>query len=289
MEEKPTEELDQVALFGRKIFFLNPAYSIRNDVIPALQDKEYEIYIIDNYKDAKNMLRQNRDSMCFINVDAQLSIDAWFNFIKSFEKEMILKSTFIGIISERIKREDRTIFLSQAPIPGGIITIDEGTELITSEIEKLLIENNAKGRRQYVRANLTSERDAAMFWTSGDKLFQMKLLDISSVGMSVKVPIQMAHLAQKNSLLRDLTLRLGTKQFIVDTVVFAIKQSGNELIWIMLLHPNTPNQVRTAIRAYVSEAIQKVMIASINNKTLDDTDYNDIPYYKIVSKRQRNV
>lgn len=285
MAEETTEQPDEIEIFGRKVFFINPAYTIRNDVIPVLQGKEYEVYIIDNYKDAKNILRKFKSSMCFINIDAQLSVDAWFNFIKSFEKEMVLKSTFVGLISDRIKRDDRALFLSQASIPGGIITTDEAPEYIVEVLEEILERNKAKGKRQYVRANLATEKDAQMFWTTDDKLFQMRLFDISSVGMSVKVPIQLAHLAQEKSLLRDITLRLGTKQFVVDTVVFAIKNDGVELIWIMLLLPNTPSQVKAAIREYVSNTNQKLMMASINNKAVDSTDYNSIPYYKLVAKR----
>ncbi|MBB5219371.1 hypothetical protein DYE49_09915 [Treponema rectale] len=288
-DEKNNENnLARAQIFGKKVFFINPAYSIRQDVIPRLQDKEFEIYIIDSYKDAKNVLRLHESSVCFINVDAQLSIDAWFNFIKSFEKEMTLRSVFVGIISERIRREDRSIFLSEANIPGGIITVDESTDAITTEIENILVECNAKGMRQYVRAKITNERDAQMFWTSDDKLFQMKLLDISSVGMCVKVPAQMINLAQKNTVLRDLTLRIGPKQYVVDAIVFAIKPDVDGINWILLLHPNTPAQVKTAIRAYVSETIQKQMMVSINNKAEDTTDYNGIPYYKLVSGRKKS-
>ena len=56
------------------------------EFIPVCILKE-DFNIIDNYKDATNMLRQYRDSICFINVDAQLSIAAWFNFIKSFVED----------------------------------------------------------------------------------------------------------------------------------------------------------------------------------------------------------
>lgn len=287
-EIKNNNDLARAQIFGKKVFFLNPAYSIRQEVIPRLQDKEYEVYIIDSYKDAKNILRLHESSVCFINVDAQLSIEAWFNFIKTFEKEMSLRSVFIGIISERIRRDDRAIFLSEAHIPGGIITVDESTEAITAEIERLLTECNAKGMRQYVRAKITNERDAQMFWTTNDKLFQMDLVDISSVGMCVKVPAQMVNFAQKNTVLRDLTLRIGTKQYVVDTIVFAIKSDMQGTNWILLLHPNTPSQVKTAIRVYVSETIQKQLMISINNKAEDATDYNGIPYYKLVAGRKKN-
>ncbi|MBO4403978.1 MAG: hypothetical protein J5780_01440 [Treponema sp.] len=287
MADENTGKLDETEIFGRKIFFLNPTFSIRNDVIPSLQGKEYEVYVIDSYKDAKNILKSHRKSICFINVDAQLTMGAWFNFIKSFEEDEVLKTTFVGLISERLKGEDRSTFLNQASIPGGIISSEEPTTQITEEVEKLLETNHAKGKRQYVRASLAAEREANMFWMNGDKLIQMKLVDISSVGMSAFIPEAMAGLAHEKSILRNITLRLGPKQFVIDTVVLATKTCQGGALWIMLMLQNTPDHIRNTIRDFVSETNQKLMILSIEDKPSDKTDYNGLPYYKTVSKRSK--
>ena len=141
MAEGSAEQKDNIEIFGRKIFFLNPAFPIRNDVIPTLQSKEYEVYVIDSYKDAKNILRKHKKSMCFINVDAQLPTGAWFNFIKSFEEDEILKTVIIGIMSERLKGEDKATFLNDGAISCGLISMEDTTMAITAEIEKILETN----------------------------------------------------------------------------------------------------------------------------------------------------
>ena len=287
MAEGSAEQKDNIEIFGRKIFFLNPAFPIRNDVIPTLQSKEYEVYVIDSYKDAKNILRKHKKSMCFINVDAQLPTGAWFNFIKSFEEDEILKTVIIGIMSERLKGEDKATFLNDGAISGGLISMEDTTTAITAEIEKILETNNAKGKRQYVRASIAAEREANMFWMNGDKLIQMKLIDISSVGMSAFVPEAMAGLAHEKSILRSITLRLGPKQFVIDTVVLATKPYQSGALWIMLMLQNTPDHIKNTIRDYVSETNQKFMVYSINGMPADKTDYNSLPYYKQFSKKSK--
>ena len=36
--------------FGRKVFFLNPTFSVLRQVIKILRESEYEIYTIDDYQ-----------------------------------------------------------------------------------------------------------------------------------------------------------------------------------------------------------------------------------------------
>lgn len=279
-------EASKVDLFGRKIFFLNPAYSVRNEVITELQNEEYEVYIIESYRDAKNLLRLNENAILFINVDAQLAMNSWYNFIRTFEKEDVLSSIYVGIISERIRPADRELFLTTAQIPAGITMLDTDMKFITESILGILKEANAKGRRQYVRANLSHDKEASLFWNHGTKMHQLKLLDISSVGMSVTVPPALAQIVGKNFILRDVTLRLGSKQIVIEAVVFAVKEIPDGIMWVLLLLPNTSTKTRSIIRQYVSETFQKIMMTVINNARPDDTAYDILNYYNMAAKRK---
>ena len=58
---------------GRKVYFLNPTYTLRDHIISALWDSEYEVYIIEDYQYVKNVLRKNPNSILYINIDVQLS------------------------------------------------------------------------------------------------------------------------------------------------------------------------------------------------------------------------
>ncbi len=279
-ETENTEEI-----FGRKIFFLNPAYSVKKDIVAKLQDNEFEVYIIDNYRDAKNLLRKNRNSILFINIDAQLSVGSWFNFIRSFEKEEILSTIYIAVITERLKQADSEVFEKHGNIEGGVIDFEQGIDAIAKKIDKILESTNAKGRRQYVRANLSYDKDASLFWNHGSKMHQLKLLDISSVGMAVKVPKVLENqIIAKNFLLQDVTMRLGTKQLLIQAVIFAVKQTAEGTIWILLLHPSTVHSTKLEIRHYVSKTIQERLMTTINNDHKDDIDYSQLNYFNIATK-----
>lgn len=73
------------------------------------------------------------------------------------------------------------------------------------------------------------DKDAALFWNHGSKMHQLKLFDLSSVGMAVKIPAGLESLIiAKNYILQDVTLRLGTKQVVTEAVVFAVKKQSKE-------------------------------------------------------------
>src|SRR5574344_206655 len=170
-------------VYGRKVFFLNPPYSVRKYVITSLQEMEYEVYTIDDYRDAKNILRHYKDSICFVNIDETLTADSWFNFITSFENDESLNSIFLGVVSERMRKSDKDLFLLKTKIPAGFIPLNGKIDDITETFRGILEINGAKGRRQYVRASCANDKDAILLYTTDSKMYQMKLLDLSSVGV----------------------------------------------------------------------------------------------------------
>lgn len=281
----PDQIENELEIFGRKIFFLNPAYSVKKDVITRLQAQEYEVYTIESYREAKPLLRKNPDSILFINTDAQLAIPAWFNFIRTFDREDVLSTIKIAVISERIKQSDINIFNKFAHLACEIIEFNEGIEGVTQQVEKVLLDLNAKGKRQYVRANLSYDKDASLFWNHGSKMHQLKLLDISSVGMAVRCPqILENQIIAKNFLLSDVTMRLGTKQVVIEAVIYGIKQTQEGTMWILLLLPSTAPSIKDEIRAYVSKTIEEKMFTSINGERKDDEDYALLNYYNLATK-----
>ncbi|MBQ0040003.1 MAG: hypothetical protein KBS64_06220 [Treponema sp.] len=275
----------ELEIFGRKIFFLNPAYSVKNEVITKLRKDEYEVYIIDTYREAKPLLRKNPNSILFINTDAQLTTAGWFNFIRTFDREDTLATIKIFVMSERMKQTDITIFNKFAHIPSDLIEFNEGIEGVIEQVYKNLEEFNAKGKRQYVRANLSYDKEASLFWNHGSKMHQLKLLDLSSVGMAVRCPPVLENqIIAKNFLLQDVTMRLGTKQIVIEAVIYGIKQTPEGTLWILLLLPSTSPSVKDEIRSYVSKTIEEKMITSINGERKDDEDYAVLNYYNLATK-----
>ncbi|MBR5095901.1 MAG: hypothetical protein IK094_02205, partial [Treponema sp.] len=52
--------------FGHKVIFLNPDFGGHGDVFKALREDEYELYFIENYRDAKSVLREYKSSICIV-------------------------------------------------------------------------------------------------------------------------------------------------------------------------------------------------------------------------------
>ena len=282
MAEQNESELD---IFGRKIFFLNPAYPVKKEIMPRLQAQEYEVYTIESYREAKPLLRKNPNSLLFVNIDAQLTHAAWFNYIRTYDRDDILATIKICVISERIKASDVAIFNKFVNMVSDVIEFNEGIEGVAKQIQKILDETNAKGKRQYVRANLTHDKDASLFWNHGSKMHQLKLLDLSSVGMAVKCPSVLENqIIAKNFLLQDVTMRLGPKQMVVEAVIYGIKSTPEGTLWILLLLPSTPPSIKEEIRTYVSKTIEEKMITSINGERKDDEDYALLNYYNLATK-----
>ena len=282
MAEQNESELD---IFGRKIFFLNPAYPVKKEIMSRLQAQEYEVYTIESYREAKPLLRKNPNSLLFVNIDAQLTHAAWFNYIRTYDRADILATIKICVISERIKASDVAIFNKFVNMVSDVIEFNEGIEGVAKQIQKILDETNAKGKRQYVRANLTHDKDASLFWNHGSKMHQLKLLDLSSVGMAVKCPAVLENqIIAKNFLLQDVTMRLGPKQMVVEAVIYGIKSTPEGTLWILLLLPSTPPSIKEEIRTYVSKTIEEKMITSINGERKDDEDYALLNYYNLATK-----
>lgn len=282
MAEQNESELD---IFGRKIFFLNPAYPVKKEIMSRLQAQEYEVYTIESYREAKPLLRKNPNSLLFVNIDAQLTHAAWFNYIRTYDRDDILATIKICVISERIKASDVAIFNKFVNMVSDVIEFNEGIEGVAKQIQKILDETNAKGKRQYVRANLTHDKDASLFWNHGSKMHQLKLLDLSSVGMAVKCPSVLENqIIAKNFLLQNVTMRLGPKQMVVEAVIYGIKSTPEGTLWILLLLPSTPPSIKEEIRTYVSKTIEEKMITSINGERKDDEDYALLNYYNLATK-----
>ncbi len=278
-------ELTALEIYGRKIFFINPSNSVQREIIQNLHKKEFEVYIIENYRDAKNVLRLNPDSILFINIDAQLTVAGWFNFIRSFDKEDALKSIIVYVISEKIKPHDIEIFSKFSEAEDTVLDFSKGTLPLSEAIDKILEKKNAKGKRQYIRINLLHDKDASLFWNHGSKMHQLKLIDLSSVGMAVRIPESLKKISvAKNYLIDTMTLRLGSRQVVVGAIIFAIKETPHGTEWVLLLPAHTPTAVKEEIRYYIFKTIEGKMQSIIDESKKDDNDYTLMDDYRLASK-----
>lgn len=262
------------SIFGRKTFFLNPTLQIERMVIPRLRTLEYEVYVIKSYKDAKTVLREYPDSLCFINIDDQLTFKQWFNFVKSFEVDEKLKGVFLGIFSAKAKAPDKEQFLMKAKLPGGFTDYSDNIELLQVNLQKILDINGAKGRRQFVRLESKLIKSDPSTCFVKDKLVSFSLLDVSAAGFAAIMPADKISLFSKNQFVTNIGLKLNPKTIYVDAEVYAVQVRGNNCIVVFLIPPVVSDKIVGEIRTFVHSTLQKSIDEIINSSIKDLTDYS---------------
>ena len=63
-------------IYGRKIFFCNPSLFIEHFIVESLRKDDYEVYVLNDYSLAKPLLMLYPDSMCYFDIDSELSFSA---------------------------------------------------------------------------------------------------------------------------------------------------------------------------------------------------------------------
>lgn len=261
-------------VLGRKVFFIDPPFSVEKKVIEWLRDMEYEIYIIKDYAYAKPILKNCENAICFINIDNQLSLKEWFNFIKSFEFEPELKSIFLGIIASKIPETQVSKFIMNLRLPGGYVHVNPNPEDTLKQLSGILEINGAKGNRKVVRLNCDNVNTLNGYIAYGSKLYAMKVENISSIGITCALDKQLSQSLQKNTLLRNVSLSLGRWSIILQCVVISIKSFNDKIIAILFFTADTPRDVKDSIRKFIFDVHTQRIQSFIDNTMKDITDYS---------------
>ena len=276
-------------LFGRKIFFICPSYIMEKYLIETLRKNEYEIYILKDYRKTKGILSRFPDAMCFINIDEELSYSEWFNFMKSFQEDEVLKGIYLGIFTEEASMEDKDKFLMNVSLPGGFNRVEK-REKFVNNIMAILDLNGAKGRRKYLRCDTRGVKDVSGYMTSEEKLFAINIKDLSSAGFAVTYKQELTFLFQKNTLIRDFCLNVGRKSMVCSCIVFntQVNQDGSAMSVLMLTNEN-PEETRTYIRNYILETLGHFMEQLLEAVEKDTRAYNQPDEYsKLAAVRDKS-
>ena len=266
-------------LFGRKIFFVDPTFNIEKYLIDYLRKNEYEVYILKDYRKAKKILSVYPDSMCFIDIDSELTYSEWYNYMKSFSIIPELQGIYLGIVTQEAGWEDKDKFLMNIRLPGGFTLITKKEKLL-EHFAAILDLNGAKGRRKYLRLDTRNERDVSGYMTAGGKLYTVNIKDISSVGFAITYKQELTSIFQKNTLIRNLCLSVGRKSMVCSCIVFntQVNPDGTAMSVLMLTNEN-PESTKNYIRDYIFQKFDAKMNTLIENVEKDDTRYNQTDEY----------
>ena len=255
----PTAPRCENPIIGRKVFFVNPPLYVENYLHLELRQHEYEVYIISDFRYTKAALRHFPDALCFIFIDDEMSYDEWFNFILSFQKDPVLKTIFVGLMSANIPKQVHEKFLMNLSLPGGFIMLTEfkGSALI-EKIVGILDLNGAKGRRKYLRWDCSAtDTPINGYFANGSQLLQVSIVNISSVGFVCYYPVSYGDALRKNALVPSFSITLGRRSIVTPSVVFDTKRvDATKSVSIMLFSKHVGQDDRKVIKNFVFEQLQ---------------------------------
>ena len=260
--------------FGRKVFFLNTTYDFQQTVVPALFNKEYEVYTINDYRRAKAVLKNFPDSICFIDVDDGLTPNGWFNFMDSFENDEMLSTIFLGIISSSLGYAQKMHFLMQSVVPAGFIGLNQPHDDLIEQIRSILDLNGAKGRRRFVRADCIDDARIGIFFDFGEKRFTARVKDISSAGLSCIVSLRYQEFFKINMLIREFSLIIDNETYKCSAAVLKAFASADDKLTVVIVFTQAISfNVRKSIREYLQSFLQGRITKMAHDTVPDPKDY----------------
>lgn len=267
-------------IYGRKVFFLCPSFDFEKIIIERLLTLEYEVYVIHDLLDAKNILIHYPDSICFINIDSSLESLHWLNFIHSFELDPVLSTIFLGILSHNNRNKDRELFLLNTVIPAGFISTAVNHDELTSTLIQILDLNGAKGRRKYIRVDCSQDRFVFTKLVVSNQVYEIKIKDISSVGFSVDVPIDYQNQIKVNLVVRNCTIKIHDKYFTEPAAIIIVKPETEVIHVVFVFLQGMSFANKSIIRTYIQHLLQSKLAEILKGCTKDTYDYSvkpDIP------------
>ncbi len=259
---------------GRKIFFLHAPDEFQDIVIPMLSSVGYEIYLLSSYKHAKAILKEHPKSVFYVCIDKELLIDQWYNFISSFNEQKEFSDVIIGVMATYAGKNEKDHFLLNTSIPGGYVSLAQDPILVHDYIYEILLINNAKGKRNFVRANCIDQSDVFATYTVNGFDCPLKILNISSAGLLCTTNKSLAPLFTQSKTLSKFLISLRDQKIVSAVTIFRTQIEGDTLQIVLLFAEELPYIKRSLINMYVRTFLQEKLDAQIQTLQHDQDDYS---------------
>ena len=241
---------------GRKVFFLYPTASVQNQIITELIQQEYEVYTSKNHAHIVRALKKHTDSVIFVNIDEGQSEEEWEKWFNTLKNS--LPNLQFGVFSSNTSDELRDKYQNEIKISCGFMNLKLDMSKTTERIFTVLEKLNVKGRRKYIRASTEDEPTATINIPFGGSYTNGSIKDISVVGFSCTFDQDPGF--RKNSLYKDMQIRLKTMLLKVEAVMFGSRKSNNDdTIYVFLFTQRIDPEVRVKIRKYIQQNLQSKM------------------------------
>jgi hypothetical protein len=239
---------------GKKVFFLYPTAVVQNRIITELAQQEYEVYVCKNKDTLKKVLRKYSDSIVFVDINEHQPEKDWDIWVTSVMEASDTKNVAIGIVTANDDEEIKRKYLMSIKVKCGYTIIKFDLDKAVSHLMSVLQTVNAKGRRKYIRATIENEANTTVNLPWGGEFINGMIKDISVVGISCTLDTNPE--IPKNTLFKDIQIKLSSSLLKVEGIVFGSRMEGNEKIYVLLFTQRNDPEVKIKIRKYIQQNLQ---------------------------------
>jgi hypothetical protein len=241
---------------GRKVFFLYPHSVLNEDLLIEILSNEYEIYGLRDHETAAKLAAVFGGSIFFVNIDEALKGLLWEAWIRRIMSTPATASARIGIMTYNPDPELARKYLMEIGIPCGFIQLKLGLAEGKAIILRTLEANEARGRRRYVRAQFSDQRQASFNVTIRGAHVTGAILDISIAGMSFRLD-STVHL-KPQEVLDDVQLRMKGTLCKVRGSYAGAAQGGADRS-LLMFHTPMPEDAGEKIHRFIFMSLQEEM------------------------------
>jgi len=245
-------------LIGKKVFFLYPTISVQNRIVTALVQQEYEVYVAKNKEKLKRVLSKYPDSIVLIDINEQMSEGEWDIWVTGIMDAPDMKDVSIGVVTANDDEQIMRKFLLALKVPCGYTVVGHDTDKTMTQLMAALQNVNAKGRRKYIRAIMEKGENSTTINLPVNGNFVNGIIrDISVVGVSCTIDGNPE--IPKNTLFKNIQIRLQTNLLKVEGILFGTRTDGTDTIYVILFTQRVDPDIRMKIRTYIQHTLQQKM------------------------------
>ena len=244
-------------ILGKKIFFLHPSAVVQNEVAAELIQHEYEVYIAKDHAALRKVLQRYPDSIVFADIDERMAEKEWETWIRGVMGAPETSKAAIGIISANSDESLQRKYINSVKVRCGYTVLRSDLNISIRQIQEILKQVDAKGRRKYTRATIENEAVATVNLPMNGDYINGSIKDISVVGLSCSFD-QDPELV-KNTLFKDVQIRLQSMLLKAEVIIFGSRMDGASKIYVFLFTQRIDPEVKMKIRKYIQNNLQAKM------------------------------
>jgi len=242
---------------GKKIFFLYPNAIVHNRIVSELVQQEYEVYLTKDKDALRRVLKKYPDSVVFVDINEGMDEKQWEAWITAFMESKETKGVSLGIVTTNDDEQIKHKYLKIIKVPCGYTVLKFELDKAIAHIFDVLQAVHAKGRRKYLRATMDRNSNTTINLPIQGMYVKGRIKDISVVGISCTLEEDPE--ITKNTLIKDIQLKLQSSLLKVEGIVFGSRMSGNEKVYVFLFTQRIDPDVRVKIRKYIQQFLQAKM------------------------------